>query len=249
MTRMVQHRRHILQLKLIIMPSLGTLAPFPDLPTPKGTRAPFSIQRPLLANNLDLIRGADGTVVMARVRAEIHFLGGALVFNSSWTPGLAPCHVGYKRLLAERAVEEYTSLRILANWWDRLGHAAKAGGGSGAPVLLRGYPICIAGLLLMAEEEATATVLTAPDDAAPDHAEQKNDTTDSDADFGAEGELFVRRRVGAGWGGAGGRDVDCGGGKQRPIERDSVAWSWLLLASSIEGYHKVIDIKLVCLLR
>jgi len=219
------------------MPSLGTPTPFPDLPTPKGTRAPFSIQRPLLPNNLDLIRGADGTVVMARVRAEIHFLGGALVFSSSWTPRFSPCHVGYKSLLAERAVEEYASFRILANSWGRLGHAAKAGGGGGAPALLRGYPICIAGLLLMAEEEATATVLTAPDDAAPDEGEQKNDTTDSDADFGAEGELFVRRRVGAGWGGAGGRDVDCGGGEQRPIERDGVAWSWLLLASSIEGYH------------
>jgi hypothetical protein len=89
----------------------------------------------------------------------------------------------------------------------------------------------------MAEEEAAATVLTAPDDAAPKDREQKNETADSDADFGAEGDLGVRRRVGAGGGGAGGRDVDCGGGEQRPLERDGVAWSWLLLASSIEGYH------------
>lgn len=246
---MVQHRRHILQLKLILLPSLGTLTPSPNLPSPGGTRAPFSIQRPLLANNLDLVRGADGTVVMTRVRAEIHFLGGALVIGSSWTPGFAPCHVGYKRLLAERAVEEYASLRIHANSWGRLGHATGAGGGGGAPVLLLGYPICVAGLLLMAEEEATATVLTAPDDAAPEDREQKNETADSDADFGAEGDLGVRRRVGAGGGGAGGRDVDCGGGEQRPLERDGVAWSWLLLASSIEGYHEVIDIKLVRLLR
>ena len=171
------------------MPSLGTPTPFPDLPTPKGTRAPFSIQRPLLPNNLDLIRGADGTVVMARVRAEIHFLGGALVFSSSWTPRFSPCHVGYKSLLAERAVEEYASFRILANSWGRLGHAAKAGGGGGAPALLRGYPICIAGLLLMAEEEAAATALTAPDDADPENGEQENETADGDADFGAEREL------------------------------------------------------------